>query len=205
MAAPTGLRDADSFKKLNAAIERYLRDSECNAATSSALAAAMAEELDAIADDEQTKAAALERVEEIRRVRELLAVEMRSQGDNVKPLSECSLSNSTLWALIRLARRITQQLSAVRAAGSDEALVIGIVVCMSGAPRITLEDMHCSTVGRKRVCVSPVRLPVPGLTRCSVQTRHLPAPARVRLRRCSSSSSARTAALAVRTHRVAKK
>lgn len=72
-------------------------------------------------------AAVAGRLRELEEVRGMMRRETTEQGDNVKPLAELHPNEATLWVMLRLAHRITAQLRAARKAGSNEALVVGIV------------------------------------------------------------------------------
>ena len=97
-----------------------------------ALARAMSEELGAASSSEELSAAVAHRLQCIREVRALMTRETESQGDNVKPLADLDPNDSTVWVMLRLAHRIMGQLRELRAAGSAEALVVGIVAPAGG-------------------------------------------------------------------------
>jgi pyochelin synthetase len=88
---------------------------------------AMSEELGASATPAATSAAIMRRLRGIKEARALMKRETTGQGDNVKSLAELDPNDATVWVMLRLADRITEQLRAAREAGSDEALVVGIV------------------------------------------------------------------------------
>ena len=69
-------------------------------------------------------AAAARRLEQ---VRALMKRETESQGDNVKPLAQLKPNDTTIETMLRISDDIIEQLRAARMAGSEEALVVGIV------------------------------------------------------------------------------
>lgn len=101
------------------------------------LGRAMSEELGTRSTPAKAIAAAERRLRTIEQARALMRRETAGQGDNVKPLAELAPNDATLWVVLRLASRITEQLRAAREAGSDEALVVGIVGSV-GAGKSTL-------------------------------------------------------------------
>ena len=97
-----------------------------------ALARAMSDELDKKVSPQELATAVERRLQSIREVRSLMERETESQGDNVKPLAELDLDDGTVWMMLRLAHYITDELRIVREAGSNEALVVGIVAPAGG-------------------------------------------------------------------------